>query len=963
MTNETDRRLGDRAHPVPDDASGISNRIELSRFLEAHSDAATLQLARTLKERVEELHRTNAKAARELAECVVLVAERVGDLESQALAYRARGLAALASGWQRDVLAHYQAAERLYQQLGDEIERARVLRSMIDPLMHLGRYEEALAAGRTARDVLNARGEVVLAAQVQANIGNVYHRLDRNVESLDAYDRALATFDEAGDVKAAAIVNFNRAHVFLSQNDLGEAERGYREARRHFQDHAFHLHEAQCLYSLAYLAFLRGRYSESLRLFERVRVMDDELGDARHAALCALDQAELLLSLNAWDEAAGLARGARQAFADLGMVQEGARATLHLGLAALHRRHYEESRACLHDAARCFAAEGNQVQKALVDLYHAELALLEREPRSAVANARQAIDVFRRQGLVTKEAYARVVAARALQRLGRDGFARRQAERACVILERSPSPGIAYRARWLLASLVTEPSSKRNHLESAITEVERLRAQIVPDELQAAFQSDKVTLYEGLAGLLLDELGSPDLVAVFSVVESAKARVLGDQLWRYGADDRISTVPSPSGDRDQWRQLLDELNHCYRRLNEAEKGDAPRAKAAPIRREIQRREAELVSHYRSIELERPEGSGDTSPSSGDIVKPLQQLLGESEAAIEYFFLGDALNAFIVRPDDVDLVRDIASRNRVDAAIDRWMFQAHKTVLGAEYRRTYREALMNSARHALGELSDVMWAPVQERLPDDVRELVIMPAGPLFYVPFHALWDGKRFQVERHAISIAPSARAFLAAHQAGQSAPRPALVLGCERPGLAAIGREIETLRRRLSGARVLEGAAADRAALKRFGPSAGIIHIASHAEFRSDNPLLSSIELADGRLTFYDLFDLDLSAELAVLSGCQTGRQDVLAGDELFGLTRGFQYAGAAALVTSLWPVDDEVTAEFMDRFYEHLESATGPRAALTTAMLEFAQSGWLPQEWAPFYLSGRPGPRRATP
>ncbi|MCK5438930.1 MAG: tetratricopeptide repeat protein, partial [Gemmatimonadetes bacterium] len=696
MTNEADRRLSDRAHPVPDDASEISNRVELGRFLEANPSAVTLQLARTLKERVEDLHRTDAKAARELAECVVLVAERVGDLESQALACRARGLAALASGWQRDVLAHYQAAERLYQQLGDEIERARVLRSMIDPLMHLGRYEEALAAGRTARDVLNARGEVMLAAQVEANIGNVYHRLDRNAESLDAYDRALATFHEVGDAKAVAIVNFNRANVFLSLNDLSEAERGYREARRHFQSHAFHLHEAQCLYSLAYLAFLRGRYTESLRLFERVRAMDDELGDARHAALCALDQAELLLSLNAWDEAAGLAHDARQAFADLGMVQEGARATLHLGLAALHRRHFEKSRAYLSDAGRYFVAEGNQVQKALVDLYVAELALLEREHRSALTKARQAKDVFRRQGLVTKEAYARVVAARALQGLGRNGFARRQAERACAILDRSPSPGIGYRARWLLANLVTEPDSKRSHLETAISEVERLRAQIVPDELQAAFQSDKVVLYEDLAELLLDEPDSPDLVAVFSVVESAKARVLGDQLWRYGVDDRAPTAPSHRDDRDQWRQLLDEVNHCYRRLNEAEKGDAPRTKAAPIRREIERREAELVSHYRSIELERPETSSGRSPSSGDIVKPLQQLLEKSEAAIEYFFLGATLNAFIVRPDDVHLVRDIASRDRVDAAIDRWMFQAHKTVLGAEYRRVYREALMNSA---------------------------------------------------------------------------------------------------------------------------------------------------------------------------------------------------------------------------------------------------------------------------
>lgn len=962
MPNDADRRLGECAHPVPGDASEISNRIELSRFLEAHPDAATPQLVRTLKERVEALHRTDAKAARELAQCVVLVAERAGDLESQALAYRARGLAALASGWQRDVLSHYQAAERLYRELGNELERARVLRSMIDPLMHLGRYDEALAAGRTAREVLKARGEVVLAAQVEANIGNVYHRLDRDAESLDAYDRAMATFVEVDDARATAIVQFNRAHVFLGLNDLSEAERGYREARRYFRNNGLHLHEAQCLYSLAYLTFLRGRYSESLRLFERVRTMDEELGDARHAALCALDQSELLLSLNAWDEAAGLARSARQAFGDLGMIQESARATVHLGLTALHRRRFDESRACMDDAVRCFEAEGNQVQVALVDLYRAELGLLEQKPQSALTRASQAIDLFHRQGLVAKEAYARVVAARALRQIGRDRFARRQAELACAILERSLSPGIGYRARWLLADLVPEPDLKREHLEIAIGQVERLRTHIVPDELQAAFQTDKISLYEDLAELLLNTSESPDLGEMLSIVESAKARVLGDQLWRFEIDDVIPPAPDTGPDRRVWRQRLEELNHCYRRLNEAEKGDAPRTRAAPIRREIERREAELVSHYRSIELERSERSSDPALDRGGLVMRLQRLLGEREVLIEYFFLGDMLNAFVIRFGRIDLVRDIASRERIGAAVDGWMFQARKTLLGADYRRTHRTALMNSARHALGELWRLVWEPVGERLLDNVDELVIVPAGHLFYVPFHALWDGERFQVERHAISIAPSARAFLAAHRSRRSPSGQPLVLGCERPGLPAIGREIETVRKRLTSARVLEAGVAGRTALKRFGPEAGIIHIASHAEFRSDNPLLSSIELADGRLTFYDLFDLELSADLAVLSGCQTGRQEVLAGDELFGLTRGFQYAGAAALITSLWPVDDEVTADFMDRLYDYLESAPGPRAALTMTMRELVHSK-LPQEWAPFCLSGRPGSSRSAP
>lgn len=133
-------------------------------------------------------------------------------------------------------------------------------------------------------------------------------------------------------------------------------------------------------------------------------------------------------------------------------------------------------------------------------------------------------------------------------------------------------------------------------------------------------------------------------------------------------------------------------------------------------------------------------------------------------------------------------------------------------------------------------------------------------------------------------------------------------------------------------------------------------MHIASHAAFRSDNPLLSAIELEDGRLTFYDLFDLRLDADLIVLSGCRTGHQRVLEGDELMGLARGFLYAGAGSLLASLWSVEDDATAAFMERFYRCLGGGDdGPRAALCACMRGSIAEGRQPHEWAAFYLTGR--------
>ncbi|MBN2004702.1 MAG: CHAT domain-containing protein [Anaerolineae bacterium] len=139
----------------------------------------------------------------------------------------------------------------------------------------------------------------------------------------------------------------------------------------------------------------------------------------------------------------------------------------------------------------------------------------------------------------------------------------------------------------------------------------------------------------------------------------------------------------------------------------------------------------------------------------------------------------------------------------------------------------------------------------------------------------------------------------------------------------------------------------------------------ASHGEFRADNPLFSSIALADGWLTTLDIFNLRLSASLVTLSGCQTGRSVIGGGDELLGLMRAFLYAGAASLVISLWSIEDRSTAQLTKAFYRHLVNGQTKAAALRQAQLQFLQpddqNGHAifhhPYFWAPFCLVGDPG------
>lgn len=144
------------------------------------------------------------------------------------------------------------------------------------------------------------------------------------------------------------------------------------------------------------------------------------------------------------------------------------------------------------------------------------------------------------------------------------------------------------------------------------------------------------------------------------------------------------------------------------------------------------------------------------------------------------------------------------------------------------------------------------------------------------------------------------------------------------------------------------------------------IIHFATHALLDSKNPELSGLVLSlidrdgraqDGFLDLEQIYNLNLPADLVVLSACETALGQEVRGEGLIGLARGFMYAGASRVMASLWSVDDEVTSELMAHFYQHLEKdKMTPAAALRAAQLEVAKDKrWTaPYYWAGFQLQG---------
>jgi CHAT domain-containing protein len=144
------------------------------------------------------------------------------------------------------------------------------------------------------------------------------------------------------------------------------------------------------------------------------------------------------------------------------------------------------------------------------------------------------------------------------------------------------------------------------------------------------------------------------------------------------------------------------------------------------------------------------------------------------------------------------------------------------------------------------------------------------------------------------------------------------------------------------------------------------IVHFATHGLINSEHPELSGLVLSlvdengkpqDGFLRMSEIFNLQLPADLVVLSACQTALGKEIKGEGLVGLTRGFMYAGAQRVVASLWQVDDLATAELMKHFYHGmLKENLRPAAALREAQIEMSESSrWSsPYYWAGFVIQG---------
>jgi CHAT domain-containing protein/tetratricopeptide (TPR) repeat protein len=288
---------------------------------------------------------------------------------------------------------------------------------------------------------------------------------------------------------------------------------------------------------------------------------------------------------------------------------------------------------------------------------------------------------------------------------------------------------------------------------------------------------------------------------------------------------------------------------------------------------------------------------------------------------------------------------------------------------------------------LQALHQLLIEPIEAYLPTDPdAHVIFIPQRELFLVPFPALQNADgQFLIERHTVLTAPSIEVLGCPHRQHQAlgnASGTAKMLVVGNPDMPTLSPEPGIPASKLNALPYAEKEAQAIASFFHITPLIGtaatkskviaameqsrFIHLATHGSADDSQELNSWIALApdanfqpkgaavNGLLTANEILDLNLKADLVVLSACETG-EGWITGDGVVGLSRSFLAAGASSVLVSLWPISDESTAQLMQVFYETLAEKPDKAYALRQAMLNLLQGNYSdPSLWSAFTLIG---------
>lgn len=467
-----------------------------------------------------------------------------------------------------------------------------------------------------------------------------------------------------------------------------------------------------------------------------------------------------------------------------------------------------------------------------------------------------------------------------------------------------------------------------NLLREAVGVIEKPRTPIT-EAGQTGYAADAQAAYGELVKLLV-ESDRPE--EAFEYVERAKGRALVDLL---AARDDIPTHVRKGKAAGLTMSELARVERYMEIIREPADGDGTADGLDRLDKLKNRLRADAPEFASLVTV---------TPVSA---RQVQERLAINETLIEYFSCGREWFIFVVKHNSL-AVKKLG-------ALD-----LEKEVL------EFRAALADPSSLNYKRLSQALCTKLimpAVRLIGNGR-ITIVPHGPLHYLPFGALSNGRKYILDEAALRVLPAAGILKYIGAKAGTKKAPALVMGNPDAGdakydLKFAQDEAKSVAGILRKSKLLLRENAKASYFVKKASTFNIVHLAARGLFDPENPLASALLLArddssDGRLRAGEFYGLCLKADLVTVSACDLTNGKIMRGDDIVGFTRGMLYAGAGSVVSSLWKVDDKSTKELMAKFYSNLKKMETDEA-LRQAQLAMKKKYPHPFYWASFQLTGR--------
>ncbi|MEW6210360.1 MAG: CHAT domain-containing tetratricopeptide repeat protein [Acidobacteriota bacterium] len=821
----------------------------------------------------------------------------------------------------------------------------RALISQGNRLFSQGDYPQTLATYRLAQSVAEQIRDQEGIARALNTIGSVHYRQGNYAQALERYRQSLAMSksleDQAGI--ARALVNIGTVHS--EQGDYAQALMHYQKSLA-MKGALGDRDEIYVLHNVGNVHSEQGNYAQALEYYRKTLAISEAIEDKAATAIALNNigivyyrQGNYAQALNYYQKSLAVKKAQEDS---AGMASS-------LGnIGNVHRK------------------QGNYAQA--LECYRQSLTMSESlENQAGIARALYNIgDVHRIQGRY----------AQALEFAGRAADLARQIGLSEALWQARLLAGVAYRS-------LNQPDRARQALEEAIATVETLRSQVAGGEQeQQRFFESKVTAYHAMVELLIAQNKTAE---AFSYAERAKGRVLLDVLH----SGRINITKAMTAEEQEQQLKLNNLrvsinDHLYR---ENLRPQPDPVRLAELKSQLQKARLDFEAFETNLYAAHPELKTRRGQAQPLRLEEASRLLPDAKTALlEFVVTGEKMFLFAL------------TKNESAVAVKAYTLavtQQDLTDSTERFRRMLSERDNRFARPAR-ELYDLLLGPAAEELRGRTR-LIIAPDGPLWELPFQALKTPRnRYLIEDHTIFYTPSLTVLREmirspSREAKRFAAPTLLAMGNPALGNEGVARtrdahiaemlyrlpqaerQVQALKRIYGPdhSKVYVGAEASEERFKSQAGSYRILHLATHGILDDRNPMYSHLlfaqsgasEKEDGMLEARELMKMDLKADLAVLSACETARGRAGRGEGMIGLTWALFVAGAPTSVVSQWKIRSDSAADLMIEFHRQFKArliksngrASAAEALRAAALKVMKDKRYRhPFHWAGFVVAG---------